>query len=306
MLRRYLEEIDEPWVEDPTNRELSRARNVVRHRLIPLIETELRRGATASLARTARNLAKVRDLLEEQAKDCLARCRLPAPPGEVRLDAVRLATYHEGLIEHALRQAIGAVRGSTSDIPAPLWRGIVALHARGGDGRFLIPNDTSVEVTGRTVRISRIRDEDPKPSPVHLEWRGRTAFSPGGEVRTRRLRARGRFSRLRVEGVTRMQVFDADDLNPPFRVRPPRDGDRVAIEGGGTKKVSDLLAERGVPRSVRDRQPVIEDASGILWVPGIRRADRALVDAHTDRLWVVRWIGRLPVEAALVGGETRR
>lgn len=305
-LRRYLEEIGERWVDDPTNRDLDRARNVVRHRLLPLIETELRPGATASLARTAHNLEKVRSLLEEQAQKCLAQCRLPAPPGEVRLDARSLATYHEGLIEHALRQAVRAVRGSTSDIPSSLWRGIVALHARGGDGRFMIPSSTSVEVTGRTVRISRIRCEDPAPSTVRLSWRGSADFLSGGRVRTRRLRARRGFSRLRIEAAGRTQVFDADALRPPFRMRSPRNGDRVAIGGDGTKKLADLLAERGVPRSIRGRQPVIEDASGILWVPGIRRADRALVDASTERLWVVRWIGRLPVETALVGGETRR
>ena len=103
-----------------------------------------------------------------------------------------------------------------------------------------------------------------------------------------------------------MQVFDVDALRPPLRVRPLREGDRVAIGGGGMKKVVDLMAERGIPRSLRGGQPVIEDSSGILWAPGIRRADRAMVGTGTDRIWVVRWIGKLPVDAALMGGETRR
>ena len=90
-----------------------------------------------------------------------------------------------------------------------------------------------------------------------------------------------------------------------MRIRAPRSGDRIAI-GGGTKKLGDLLAERGIPRSLRAQQPVIEDTLGILWIPGVRRADRALVGAATDRIWTVRWIGRLPVDAALMGGETRR
>lgn len=304
-LETYLKEIGETWVEDPTNSDLSRTRNILRHRILPLIDSEVRPKATDAIARTAQHLSKVRAFLESETEICLSECRLPAPPGEVRLDARRLGTYHQALIEHALRHAVRMVRGSTLDIPSSQWQRIVSVHARGGDGRFLIPSDTLVEMTGRMLRISPVREAGSESHPATLPWRGQVRFLEGS-VRTRRLRARRTAGQIRVRGLSRMQLFDVDAVHPPFIVRSPVEGDRIEVAEEGTKKVADLLSERGVPKSFRADQPVIADSEGILWIPGIRRTHRAMVDEDADRVWVVRWIGKLPVDAALMGGETRR
>jgi len=103
-----------------------------------------------------------------------------------------------------------------------------------------------------------------------------------------------------------MQVFDAANVSPPVRIRFPFAGDRISLEeSSGRRKISDLLSERGVPRSLRGMQPVIEDARGILWVPGIRRAGVARVGPKTETIWIARWFGPLPVDRALSGGASR-
>ena len=49
------------------------------------------------------------------------------------------------------------------------------------------------------------------------------------------------------------------------------DGDRIAIRGG-TKSVSEALAEGGVPTRERARWPVLAEGERILWIPGVRTA----------------------------------
>lgn len=63
-----------------------------------------------------------------------------------------------------------------------------------------------------------------------------------------------------------------------FRV--PAQGDRMAPIGmKGTKLVSDLLHEAGVPLPMRGRVPLLADNRGrVIWIPGIRRSRHMLAD----------------------------
>jgi tRNA(Ile)-lysidine synthase len=102
-------------------------------------------------------------------------------------------------------------------------------------------------------------------------------------------------------------VFDAELGRPPIRVRTARPGDLLCLEdSAGSRKLSDLLSERMVSRALRAEQPVLEDGTGILWAPGIRRANRALVNVKTERIWIVRWSGALPADHAAQGGSSRK
>jgi tRNA(Ile)-lysidine synthase len=307
MLRRYLEQRGAIWVEDPTNADPAIARNRIRHRVLPLLEAEMQPRAREALARAAGNLQRALAALDADAEICLAACALPSTPGDIRLDPARLRSYHPGLVEFTLRLAIARIRGSAADLPAPLLRGIAAHCLDGRAGRFRVAGGTIVDVTDRSIRIAR---ETPPSGggfsgPVPIPLVGTIRWG-SGRFRTRTIEwAEG--SRLRVRGLERVQVFDAGEIRPPMLARVPAEGDRLLMEDGkGSRLLSDLLSERGVPRDLRADQPILEDAGGVLWAPGIRRAARALVGTRTRRIWIVRWQGRLPSEDAPIGGDSRR
>jgi tRNA(Ile)-lysidine synthase len=328
-LRAYMESAGAAWVEDPTNLDLTIARNRIRHRILPLLEAELRPRVARAIARAAGHLQRALAALDEQAEACLAACTLPSGEDDIRLDPVRLRSYHRGLIEFTLRHAIARVRGCTTDIPASLSSAIVDHCIGGRAGVFPLPGGATVEASDRAIRVGRNRSGSGAGGPGP-GWRGERPGSaepiggrsvvlpealtipPAGTVSWGAGRIRssvvepGDATRLRLRGLERLQVFDMGEVRFPVTLRAPRVGDRLRMEDGqGSRKLSDLLSERGVPRPLRAGQPVLEDAEGILWVPGIRRAARAFVGAGSSGVWVVRWFGRLPSEAALKGGATR-
>ena len=53
-----------------------------------------------------------------------------------------------------------------------------------------------------------------------------------------------------------------------------------------TKKLSDLMAERGIPPGERDRVPVLRDGRGVLAVPGIGQDERRLPEPGSRALIV--------------------
>lgn len=86
-------------------------------------------------------------------------------------------------------------------------------------------------------------------------------------------------------------MFDADAIQWPISVRTRRQGDRMRVKGlNGSKKVQDMFVDAKVPSSLRDAMPIVEDASGqILWLPGIRRSDIALIGPATRSVVHIRF-----------------
>jgi len=84
--------------------------------------------------------------------------------------------------------------------------------------------------------------------------------------------------------------FDVDKINfKKLLLRNRREGDRFKPFGlRGTKKLSDFFIDRKIPRRLRDRVPLLVEGEDILWVVGIRRADKARITEDTKKILEVR------------------
>jgi tRNA(Ile)-lysidine synthase len=81
-------------------------------------------------------------------------------------------------------------------------------------------------------------------------------------------------------------VFDAE-VFPQLVVRRVRVGDVIRPHGlGGRKKLQDVLVDAKVPRDVRGLMWVVALPSGeVVWIPGVRRGEGALVGQATRDCW---------------------
>lgn len=78
--------------------------------------------------------------------------------------------------------------------------------------------------------------------------------------------------------------FSSEQIKLPLLVRSPQPGDRIQLQGGGTKKIARVFIDKKIPRGLRKKAYVIVDAEGeVLWVPGFK--DSALsIKAETDTI----------------------
>jgi len=73
-------------------------------------------------------------------------------------------------------------------------------------------------------------------------------------------------------------VLPESAVEYPLLARTFADGDRLTPIGlGRSKKLGDCFADRKVSREDRYRTPIIADAKGILWVPGVVADERIRV-----------------------------
>lgn len=142
-IRRYLGQLGLEPIHDPSNEDRALRRNVVRHEVLPLLESHFP-GAAAAIARYAELAAADDALLDDLSADALVQC---VHQGGV-LDATCL-----GLRPHALQRRMARRwLATSSDAPAPTLNrtdAILSLARAGAGGR-------AVEIgEGWTVRLER-------------------------------------------------------------------------------------------------------------------------------------------------------
>ncbi len=81
------------------------------------------------------------------------------------------------------------------------------------------------------------------------------------------------------------EYFDMDSLGfLPLQVRERQEGDRMRVWKRGERKLKKLFLERGLMLTLRDRIPIVQAGSDIIWVPGIARSELAPVSAESRRV----------------------
>ena len=86
--------------------------------------------------------------------------------------------------------------------------------------------------------------------------------------------------------------FDANELQGNLIIRSKKPGDRMKLpDGSGTSKLKELFINMKVPKNLRHIWPIVVDQQGaIIWVPGLRRASRALIREQTTKAIVIHFL----------------
>ena len=247
-IEQYAQENHLPHVEDETNADIAYTRNYIRHELIPCME-KLNPRAVEAVGRAAELARRQSDFVRQEALRVLRSRMYGAALADV-------SDLHPGLRSEVIAQYLRA-QGTPEFSAADIVR-IESLLAGGVGRRVSLGKELFERDTNGVRRVIM----EPAGS-------GRWALH-SGENET----PLGRFT-LRTGKVPKnlnlgkyAQVFDADKIRAPLFVRTRRDGDRLALLGGGKRKLSDILIDKKVPRALRDSVPLIVMGEEILWAVG--------------------------------------
>lgn len=303
------------YVTDSSNAKTDYLRNRIRIEVMPRLEQE-NPGLVASLCRTADVLREENDWMEEQARQLFQRVArtvkdgedVPlesSPPDIVVLDRTALVQAHVALqrrlikliLNYLTREAeqadfdtVEALRNAAIRERPSTWKTDAApgVEFRREYDRLLWlrqpigPDKNGPDVLDMT--IDRTYESGSLPIPSNgsrLRWQ--LEWAAGSSI-SQEAAPQAAFRRTQVPSGQTEALFDAEQLCWPLRVRHRRDGDRMRILGlNGSKKVQDMFVDAKIAPSLRGTVPIVTDANGqILWVPGVRRSDAALVGPSTD------------------------
>jgi tRNA(Ile)-lysidine synthase len=279
----YLEQKSIAYRTDSSNADTRFERNRVRSELIPFIEKEFNPAIVDSLARTASVFSMVYDFFREEV-DKSMRTAVRSQEGRVTVnlevfnpfpEIVKLFTFHsilraleddEQVISYdTLSALLNVAEKSRSGSRIDIGAGIIALK------------EFNSIVIGRDLALY-------EPYEVELNVPGETAIESAGYVyRVEVLKEKPQTADVYRSGES--AYFDFDEVALPLVARNWREGDKFVPFGlKGSKKVHDVFIDEKVPISERTMIPLISDADGVIWVTGVRRADRARVTDRTKTI----------------------
>jgi tRNA(Ile)-lysidine synthase len=270
---------------DPMNDDARLARVRVRDQVLPafdLIGPDVV-GALSRLAVIARDESAV---LDAAVAELVTSLPVVTVGSAVAVPTAGLRALPDGLARRVLRAALVVCDASS---PARAYRqpdaAVVERLLRAPDGwRATLPGPLDAEVGRGWHVIAPVPGPVPDPVPGQ-PLRGATSVEhePSGLRITLTQGDEGAITLTAVPSGGVPPGLMADRLHvqldlPPsdtsartgaLQVRTRRAGDRVRTPGG-TRSLSDVMAEAGVPRALRDLLPVVvgED-DGVRWVPGL-------------------------------------
>lgn len=272
----------EPLV-DSTNFDLHYQRSHIRYELLPLLSgysPALKEG----LLRLSRQAREEGELLDRLAGEVLERARLrpPAPFPWVRpvleLDAGTLAEAPPALARRALCLAL---RPLGTEVESALLERLVEL-ASAGSGAWDLPGAPFRVLREAGRLMVAPAGAAPLPDELLLRAPGETP-APGWGCRVR-VSSGPPPAELRQPPL--QAIVDAAAVSPPLRLRAPRIGDAFhPLNSPGHRLLSRQFNDRKVAQRDRSTWPVLCDADGILWVPGLSVAHRARVTEGTSACW---------------------
>lgn len=279
---------------DATNDEADCLRNKIRLELLPLLQREYNPQLVQGLCRLAELARGDEDFLAEQTEKAWRQLVISVSDG-LMCGGSRLLALPVALQRRLLQRMAGEISGST--LPFNQVEALRELAQKGRTGTAL---NLSGQLLGRfsyknlyimkknipfsenddTIHIVGV---SPENAVYPLQIPG-VALLPDGRKITAELSDR-RPDRADIsDGLT---IYgDWDECSGPLVARHRLPGDRVSV-GTGTKKLKDFLIDAKIPREARDSLWLVADEAGILWLPGVRRFNRALADGETKRFFIL-------------------
>ncbi len=255
-IERYVRARQVSWVEDESNDDLQRARNFLRHRVLPAL-SEQWPGAVRTLARSARHLAAADQLLEERAREDLARAADGVGLAVTRLRALALPR-RKNLLRHWI---------TTRGFRVPDARRLDEIAGPMLAARY----DAQPQVTWDSAQLRRVagrlelhRLAEHAPLAVTWRWRLDAPYDLPGN--------RGRI----VLQSDRQGPIDLDLLPAALDVRPRVGGERIRPGRRARQRtLKALLQEAGLTPEERAQLPLFW-RDGQLLLVGDRWTDAAV------------------------------
>lgn len=274
----YLKELGEKWREDKTNKDLSIQRNLVRLKILPMLEQDINPNVRATLRRAAGIIQAENDWLEILTRAHLKRClviskkfrglkkialqKLPvAASRRVILAWLRMLHLPEETLDYEVVENVRLLASAHSPKSA------ISMH-----GNARISHEAGLIV----FKPAACPDKTPACLQAVLSVPGIARLNKGKISISARL-ARG-IAREKPNSPGKLPArasLDAAGVgNDPLIIRSWRPGDRMRPFGmRGSRKLQDIFTDARIPVKKRAAIPLVLCRGSIIWIPGYRIAE---------------------------------
>jgi len=279
----YLKEKQLDFRTDASNEDDAFDRNRVRRLLLPLIEKEFNPRIVDSLGRTASVFSMVGSYFDNEVDSVTKACST-VDDGRISINLAMFRTVPQIVKLFTLYSLVRSLEGDDQVVSFDTLSALLNVAERSQSGSR-VDIGSGIVAVREFDRLVIGRDIAPSETyEVTLSIPGTTAIAG----------ARCSFEiGVIQEGPDAADVyrsggtayFDFDKIVLPLVARNWREGDKFVPFGlSGSKKVHDVFIDEKIPVSERSRTPIVCDREDIIWVAGVRRAERARITDETKTI----------------------
>jgi tRNA(Ile)-lysidine synthase len=291
-IREYLAARAIPFVEDSSNASRDILRNRIRADLLPMLERDYAPGFSGRLVELAGEMRSLDELVTSIASRELDTMRVSGGA----LDVSGFGAVNRAVQAVVIRLFLSERMGSLRKISREHVESVLHLILEGGPSDSIdLPGGWRARREYNFLRFVDAREEKAGIAgfSVAIAPEGITVVEAAGfKFEASTIAAADAF----MPDSLSVAMFDAAKIADTGLVaRNMMKGDRIHPMGmRGTRKLHDVFVDRKLPRARRGRFPVVTIGDTIAWLPGLARADCALVTKATETI--------LRVEATESGG----
>ncbi|MFQ5867993.1 MAG: tRNA lysidine(34) synthetase TilS [bacterium] len=276
----YLKENNLTFCLDSSNKKIEYFRNKIRLKLLPLLRKNYNKNIDGALLRLSEILKEENAYWGRVVEGVLRRV-VSLELGKILIDFRNFLRYNVVVQRRVLYRLFGGI------VSLRQIEGIRTLAEKSPQGkRIHLGKRLSVRKKGNFLIFSSFRERRFKKFNYRITVPGKNEIEELNLILDTRIVD---FRPVSDRG-TNIAYFDVDKINiKHLMLRNRREGDRFKPFGlRGTKKLSDFLIDKKILRHLRDRVPLLVEGDDILWVVGIRRADKARITEATRRILEVQ------------------
>lgn len=286
----YLQAKGLTWCTDASNEEAVYRRNKVRLELMPYLAENYNPEVVQVLSRTATILAAEEHLLEGwMQKEIWPRVVVASGPGQIVLDAHRLAGEHPAWQRRVIRRAYAQVAGVGADLDFQHVEAGRGMLAAGKHGQLQLPGGIRAVRQGSRLVLGGIQELlVPLAFCRHLAVPGRTPLP-----RTQGyIDAAFRSPPASWSGTTPAEAYlDAQACGTALYIRYWQPGDYFYPLGlEGKKKLQDFFTDAKIPQAERHQIPLVTTRDAVVWVAGWRIDARFQITPATPTCLYLRLV----------------
>ena len=271
----YLARKGETYVTDSTNLEDDATRNKFRHHVIPLLQS-LNPKASENIHSTSRHIAEAEKILSWAISR--ARHDVFMSPSLIDIDKLLSFVSPSYLLNEICRD-YGFTPSQCDDM-------LAAASASHVGATFLSSTHIAAIATVGGSLCIQFAPKSAQPKEYRLPEPGIYRLADGLSLTLAITDISDGFS---VTNSPEVATLDINKVKFPLTLRPIRQGDRFSPFGmKGTKLVSDYLTDIKCSVIDRQRQMVVEDATGmIIWLVGRRTNDKCRIDSSSNAALII-------------------
>jgi len=295
----FIENTNTPFRIDSTNEDESLLRNGIRKRLIPHIENKFNGKIRDALNRLSDIMAVENDYMEKEVEKHFQNVVMLDGTDQISLRIECLESLHEAITKRIIRKAINHIKGDLKSIGQNHIEGIQGLLSKKHDCELHFPGRIRAVKNGEFIVIRKeaqcLRLATPSPDfRYQIEDLENLPFEfviPQADL-SFRFRA-AREEELDMSGLSGADkiVFEKNALQLPIVIRNARPGDSFNPMGmKGSKTVLRYFMDLKLSKLQRKKQPIMESAGDILWIPGKRISEKLRIKSSGSNYMVAEII----------------